>query len=147
MNLIYRRSDIQHPLNGFGFVCPAIEKRSLLACSFSSVKFAGRAPKGSVLLRAFISGELQPERETAVLKDLGELLGIAVPPQFVSVARHAGSMAHYHKGHLQRVRSIEEKLLRHASLALAGNAFRGIGIPDCIHSGELAAENILRQKL
>ena len=142
MNLIYRRSDIRHPLNGFGFVCPAIEGRALLACSFSSVKFAGRAPKGSVLLRAFIAGELPPEREAAVLKDLGELLGIAVPPQFVGIQRYAGSMAHYHRGHLQRVRDIETKLTAHPGLALAGNAFRGIGLPDCIHSGELAAEGL-----
>src|ERR1051326_5570746 len=84
INFAYRRAAIKHPLNGFGFVVPFVEKRSLIACTFSSVKFSGRAPDEHVLLRAFAGGALQPdifaldegEMRVRVETDLRELLGI-----------------------------------------------------------------------
>ena len=148
INLAYRRAAIQHPLDGFGFVVPFIEKRSLIACTFSSVKFAGRAPEDHVLLRAFVGGALQPEMFalektemlTRVERDLRELLGINDKPVFAEVTKWQDSMPQYEVGHLDRVEHIDDELSQIPALALAGNAYRGAGIPDCIRSGEKAAE-------
>ena len=146
INFAYRRSAITHPLNGFGFVVPFIEKRSLIACTFSNVKFSGRAPEGHVLLRAFAGGALQPDifaledMEVRVEADLRELLGITEDPLFVEVAKWKDSMPQYEVGHLERVNEIEKLVSELPGLTLAGNAYRGAGIPDCIRSGQTAAE-------
>ena len=150
INVAYNRDDIPHHLDGFGFVVPFIEKRSLLACTFSSVKFAGRAPEGKVLLRAFVGGALQREMFALdedemldrVLKDLRELLGVEAKPLFSRVAKWPGSMPQYHVGHLDRIKRIEDLAQRLPNLALAGNAYTGAGISDCIREGERAAEKI-----
>jgi len=154
INLAYRRAAIAHPLNGFGFVVPFIEKRSLIACTFSSVKFAGRAPDDHVLLRAFAGGALQPEifaldeaeMSRRVEADLRELLGIREDPRFTEVAKWERSMPQYEVGHLDRVNEIEGLVNQLPGLALAGNAYRGAGIPDCIRSGEAAAESLLNHR-
>lgn len=150
INFAYRRESIRHPLDGFGFVVPFVERRATLACSFSSVKFAGRAPAGHALLRAFVGGALQPEMfaldEAAMLaavrKDLQELLGITDEPLFTVVEKWPRSMAQYHVGHLERVERIRQRLNSFPTLQLAGNAYGGAGIPDCIRSGEAAANEI-----
>jgi oxygen-dependent protoporphyrinogen oxidase len=150
INLAYRREAVRHPLNGFGFVVPFVEKRSLLACTFSNVKFSGRAPEGHVLLRAFVGGALQPElfalEESEMVKqverDLRGLLGIEGKPLFTEVAKWENSMPQYEVGHLDRIAAIETQLAQLPNLALAGNAYRGAGIPDCIRSGETAAEKL-----
>src|SRR5262245_31569843 len=103
INLAYRRSDIKHSLNGFGFVVPFIERRSVLACTFSSVKFPGRAPDDHVLLRVFVGGALQPEllelEESKMLAkvraDLRALLGIEREPLFTKVTTWSNSMPQY----------------------------------------------------
>jgi oxygen-dependent protoporphyrinogen oxidase len=150
VNLAYRRADIPHPLDGFGFVVPFVEKRSLIACTFSSEKFAGRAPHDSVLLRAFVGGALQKElvelEEAEMLSrvrgDLKDLLGIASAPLFSTVSRWPESMPQYEIGHLSRVSTIAERVAALPGLALAGNAYSGVGIPDCIRSGETAADTL-----
>ena len=151
INFAYRRAAIAHPLNGFGFVVPFIEKRSLIACTFSSVKFSGRAPDGHVLLRVFAGGALQPEifaldepeLIARVEADLHQLLGINEAPLFVEVSKWERSMPQYEVGHLDRIVEIENEVSKHPGLTLVGNSYRGAGIPDCIRSGELAAESIL----
>ena len=151
LNFGYERSAVQHPLDGFGFVVPFIEKRSLIACTFSSVKFSGRAPDGHVLLRAFAGGALQPdifaldesEMAARVEADLRELLSITAKPLFTEVAKWERSMPQYEVGHLDRVNEIENEVSKLPGLALAGNAYRGAGIPDCIRSGQVAADSIL----
>lgn len=153
INLAYRREAIQHPLDGFGFVVPACEGRTIIACSFSSVKFAHRAPDGHVLLRAFAGGALQPEPFTwddekllsAVHRDLGDLLTIHTPPLWSYVVRHARVMPQYQVGHLALLAALEETLRRWPTLKLAGNAYRGVGVPDVIHSGEVAADSLLAE--
>lgn len=153
VNLAYRRSDIPHKLDGFGFVVPFVERRSILACTFSSVKFAGRAPEGHALLRAFVGGALQPEMFAldeeemlaATHRDLRELLGIEAPPLFAHTEKWPRSMAQYHLGHIKRVGRIRERLREFPSLKLAGNAFDGAGIPDCVRGGETAADEILKR--
>lgn len=151
VNLAYRLEDIPHPLDGFGFVVPIVEKRTVIACSFSSVKFAGRAPAGSALLRCFIGGALQPEiyewEDRALIeamrKEMRDLLHITSPPLLAMVHRHPQSMAQYSVGHLEQISRINDKVNRHRGLALAGSAYGGVGIPDCIHSGESAAEVVV----
>ena len=152
VNLTYNRDDIPHALDGFGFVVPPSERRSILACTFSSVKYAGRAPQGQVLLRAFLGGDLQPgvlkfedrKMEQAVRDDLRHYLGIKAPPRSAWVRRFTESMAQYDVGHLDKVGRIEKMVARRPGLALAGSAYRGVGIPDCVRSGELAAEALLK---
>jgi oxygen-dependent protoporphyrinogen oxidase len=151
VTLAYPRSAVRHPLDGFGFVVPRAEGRAALACTFSSVKYPGRAPEGTVLLRAFLGGAraegvlAHDDAQLARLAeaDLAGLLGIAGPPLLARVARHPASMPQYEVGHLDRVASIEARLRAWPGLALAGGAYRGVGIPDCIRSGETAAEQIV----
>ena len=153
INLAYRRETIQHPLDGFGFVVPACEGRTIIACSFSSVKFAHRAPAGHVLLRAFAGGALQPEPFTwddekllsAVRRDLEELLAIQAPPLWSHLVRHPRVMPQYQVGHLAWLATLEEALRRWPTLKLAGNAYRGVGVPDVVHSGEAAADLLLAE--
>ncbi|MEJ7618292.1 MAG: protoporphyrinogen oxidase [Pyrinomonadaceae bacterium] len=154
VNVALRRADVAHPLDGFGFVTPAVERRAILACSFSSIKFAERAPAGHVLLRAFIGGALQPEMfarddadiTNAVIKDLRDLLGLRHQPLFTHLERWPRSMAQYHVGHLAKIAGIRERMSCLPGLALAGNAYAGAGIPDCIRSGQQAIEKLRTQE-
>ncbi len=152
MNLVFQRSEVPHPLDCFGFVVPAVEERKIIACTFSSVKFPNRAPDGLVLLRAFIGGVLQQdliqidddEILQVVRGELKELMGIEAAPRYTVLARYPDAMPQYLVGHIQRMERIASLLEKHPRLALAGNAYRGVGLPDCVHSGELAAERVLR---
>ena len=147
-----QRNQIKHPLDGFGFVVPAVEKRRIIAGSMASVKFPGRAPEGKVLLRVFVGGALQPELgelpedeiRQLVQEELRELIGLSGEPEFCEVVRWLGMMPQYHVGHLDLVARIEARAAAIPHFALAGNAFRGVGIPFCIHSGEQAAERVMR---
>jgi oxygen-dependent protoporphyrinogen oxidase len=147
----YRRDQVAHPLDGFGAVVPAIEGKALLAVSFLSVKFPARAPSGTVLLRCFLGGATRPdlfEHDDASLdalarRELAELLQITGEPIFTTIARHARAMPQYTLGHLDRVAEVRRLAALHPRLALAGNAFDGVGIPDCIRSGHVAADALL----
>ena len=147
----HRLSDFTHPLDAFGLVVPAVENRKVLAVSFSSRKFAGRAPEGHVLLRTFVGGAMQPELFDAsnddmismVHHELQSLLGMQADPAFAIVSRYKRAMPQYHVGHLDRVQQIEERLSRMHGLELAGNAYRGVGIPDSIASGYAAADRLV----
>jgi oxygen-dependent protoporphyrinogen oxidase len=151
VNVAYRRDQIQHPLDGFGAVVPAIEGRPILAVSFLSVKFPNRAPAGTVLIRVFIGGATHPEHldlddaaiAALVRRELGDLIGAAGDPLFLRIGRHPRSMPQYILGHLDRVAAIRLKLARHPRLYLAGVAYDGVGIPDCIHAAELTADSLL----
>jgi oxygen-dependent protoporphyrinogen oxidase len=153
VNLAFRREDIPHPLDGFGFVVPFVERRATLACTFSSVKFAGRAPEGHALLRAFVGGALQPDMfkldaarmVEAVRRDLRDLLGIEAAPLFSHVEKWPGSMAQYHLGHTARLSRINSLLQNFPTLHLCGNAYDGAGLPDCIRGGESAANDIFKR--
>jgi oxygen-dependent protoporphyrinogen oxidase len=150
----YRRNQIAHPCNGSGFVVPIVEKRRIIAGSFSSQKFAGRAPDDRILMRVFVGGALQPELidlsdddiRWIVRGELAELLGIRGEPEFCDVVRWRGMMPQYHVGHLELVSQIEERAAAIPGFALAGNAYRGVGIPFCIRSGEQAAERVISSR-
>ena len=151
VTLAYRRADIAHPLDGFGFVVPHVERRPIIACTFSSMKYPGRAPEGHVLLRVFLGGALNEavlEQSDESLADtargqLAELLGARGEPIVTRVARYPKAMPQYHVGHLARVEAIEQCVARHPGLALIGGAYRGVGIADCVHAAEQAVERLL----
>lgn len=150
VNLAWRASDCESVPRGFGFVVPSIERRKIIAATFSSLKFAGRAPEGKILMRAFLGGALQ-DRMTqlddqamvdAARDEFRALLGIAAEPILARVRRWEKAMPQYTVGHLARVAEIERELAELPALALAGAAYRGVGVPDCVHSGEQAAEAV-----
>lgn len=151
MSMAFRREQVSHPLDGFGFVVPVVEKRTLIAVTFSSVKFPGRAPDGWVLMRAFLGGAMHAQvydmdddrLRAGVLDDLRELVGVRGEPEFCELSRWPRSMPQYPVGHLDRVKRIEGRLSALPGLAVAGNAYGGVGIPDCVHSAEMAAERVV----
>jgi oxygen-dependent protoporphyrinogen oxidase len=148
----YRRELLARPLEGFGFVVPEVERRDVLAASYSSQKYPGRAPDGHVLIRVFLGGASRPdllkqsdEQIRAIVdRELGALLGASGKPELFEVARWPAAMPQYHVGHLDLVARIESLAAQLPALALAGSAYRGVGVPQCIQSGEDAAERLLR---
>jgi protoporphyrinogen/coproporphyrinogen III oxidase len=151
VSMAFERRQIRHPLDGFGFVVPAIERRRILSASFSSEKFPGRAPVGNVLIRTFVGGACQRELvdlndadlERLVTEELADLLGITGRPLWTMIARWSQSMPQYHLGHLERVAQIETLVEETPGLGMAGNAYHGVGIPPAIRSGEQAAERLI----
>jgi oxygen-dependent protoporphyrinogen oxidase len=148
VNMGFRESDFASVPEGFGFVVPAIERRKIIAGSFSSLKYSGRAPSGMVLARVFLGGALQEgilasdndELLAAALEEFATLVGIKGRSALNHLRRWPRSMPQYTVGHLQRVAAIEQEAARLSCFALAGAFLRGVGIPDCVQAGESAAE-------
>jgi oxygen-dependent protoporphyrinogen oxidase len=137
---------------GFGFLVPRSEGKRMLAATFVHNKFPHRAPDDRALLRCFIGGArheqvLQsPDEEVVriVREELQQIIGLTADPLFVRIYRWNGAMAQYGVGHLERLQRIESALQQLPGLTLAGNGYRGIGVPDCVRSGsEAAAEALL----
>jgi protoporphyrinogen/coproporphyrinogen III oxidase len=136
---------------GFGFLVPRSERRRILAATFVHNKFPHRAPPDRALLRCFIGGannedtlQLPDDRILAIVREeLLGILGIAAAPLFARVYRWESAMAQYGVGHLDRLQRIENLIAKLPGLALAGNGYRGIGVPDCIRSGSEAAARAL----
>jgi oxygen-dependent protoporphyrinogen oxidase len=136
---------------GFGFLVPRKERRRLLACTFVHAKFDHRAPEGKAMLRCFLGGARDPdvlglsdeEVMGMVRRELQEIMNFTAEPLFFRVHRWPASMAQYSVGHAGRVSAIEERLQDLPGLYLAGNAYSGIGISDCIRTGKNAAEKAL----
>ncbi len=151
VSLGFSREQIGHRLDGFGFVVPAIEGRQILSCSFSSIKYEGRAPDSEVLLRVFVGGACQSELvelddeqlQKLVMQELADLLAIRGQPKLCHVVRQIQAMPQYYLGHEDLVTRIEKHAEKLAGFALAGNSLHGIGIPNCIHTGEKAAESVV----
>jgi protoporphyrinogen/coproporphyrinogen III oxidase len=144
----YRRAQVAHPLSGTGFVVPRVERSPLLAATWVTSKWRGRAPDGHVLLRAFLGGGRDPhrlDRSDAELRDaaheeLADLLQISGEPAFEPrVYRWTRLSPQYEVGHLDRVEAIEQHLSNVPGLYLAGSGFRAIGIPDCVQDGRTQA--------
>jgi oxygen-dependent protoporphyrinogen oxidase len=146
----FRRADVPHPLDGFGVVVPRTERRAVFACTFASVKYPGRAPEGHALLRCFVGGALNERMlesddgalMVAARDDLRDMLGITAEPVLTRVARWTKAMPQYHVGHAGRVEALEQCAAALPGLHLAGGAYRGVGIADCVRSGEVAAERV-----
>jgi len=143
----YRRDQVSHPLRGTGFVVPRTEGLALLAGTWVSSKWPGRAPNGHVLLRGYLGGGRDPHRLEAAdqelldaaQKELAELLGISGAPLFTRLYRWTRQSPQYEVGHLQRVADIERRLTALPGLFITGSGFRAIGIPDCISDGRATA--------
>ena len=149
VSLAYPLANLPRELNGYGYVIPRCEQRRALACTWTSSKFDGRAPAGHALLRVFIgrAGEDLPESDTDLLalarEELAQTIGIHSTPMLTRISRWDKAMPQYNLGHAERVARIEAAAQKHPRLALAGNIYKGVGIPDCIASGELAAEKLI----
>jgi len=151
VGLVYQRDQIADSLNGFGIVVPTVEGRPIVAASFSSIKFPNRALAGQVLIRVFLGGALKPElmEKTDVellelaKEELSKILGITGDPLQSHIARWIEKMPQYHVGHLQLVGRIESQVASCHGLELAGNAYRGVGIPQCVQSGNSAARRLI----
>ena len=141
---------IPRPLNGFGYLVPRQEGRSVLASTWNSVKFPHRAPADHALLRAFIGRAGDDDIAAAPEHDLLEMardewrttLDISAVPTLTRVYRWPRGMPQYTLGHADRMAMIHARLQATPGLFLAGNGYRGVGIPDCIQAGETAAEQI-----
>jgi oxygen-dependent protoporphyrinogen oxidase len=153
VTLVYYRKQITHPLDGFGVVVPDVEGRPILAASFLTVKFPTHSRDHRAVIRIFMGGALNRqivERDDEELisiarQQLAELLGAQSDPIDAHIARWRESMPQYHVGHVRLVESIEQRVAAHPRLQLAGNAYHGVGIPQCIHSGRIAAEKLAKQ--
>ena len=156
VNLIYDEAKIGSLPEGFGFLVPAVEGRAMLACTFVHRKFLGRTPPGKAVFRAFLGGmkhnDLLAETDNALVatvrREMSEILGAkifsaAVEPEHAQVSRWRGAMAQYAVGHKKRMQRITARVAALPGLRLAGNAYDGIGVPDCIRLGRQAARELV----
>lgn len=151
VSLAYRKEDLPMALEGYGYIIPQQEDSKALACTWTSSKWRHRAPQRHALLRVFI-GRIQdaeglPTEESILIsmarEEIRKTLGIKAQPTGAWVFRWEKAMPQYNLGHPERLDQIEAALGAYPNLALAGNGYRGIGMPDCIRSGIEAAEKIL----
>ena len=148
ISLAFRRQDVPHPMDGHGIVIPRIARRRIDGVSWSSSKWAGRAPDGYALIRVFFGGPnssatmaLDDSGVLAVVRDeLNALMGITAAPLFFRIRRWQDAYPEYAVGHLERLARIDEQLP--FGIMLIGSAYRGIGVPDCIHEGQRAAAGV-----
>jgi oxygen-dependent protoporphyrinogen oxidase len=152
VTLGYHMDQLKHLPPGFGFLVPRSEGRRMLACTFVHNKFPHRAPADKGILRCFLGGA----RDEAVLnltddeivdtvrKELTQLVKLEARPMFERVYRWRGAMAQYESGHIARIARIEKRLKDIPGLEVAGNAYHGIGVPDCIREGMNAANAVVQ---
>jgi len=135
---------------GFGFLVPRTEGRKILAATFVHSKFPYRAPENRALVRCFIGGSIaeqmfdstDEEIAAIVRTEFESILGIRATPLFARVYKWRKAMAQYGIGHTARVSRITALLAGMPAMALAGNAYSGIGVPDCVRSGTEAADKV-----
>jgi oxygen-dependent protoporphyrinogen oxidase len=152
VSLGYAEGTREHLPRGFGYLVPRKENRRMLACTFVHRKFNHRAPEGKALLRCFLGGSRDPEVlrlpdeevVSLVRQELKEILNYSFEPVFCRIHRWPASMAQYPVGHAERVRRIQSRLEELRGIYLAGNAYSGIGISDCIRTGRAAAQRALK---
>jgi len=148
--MAFRNQDLDSKLDGFGFIVPSREGSSVIAGTFASHKFGGRAPQDFTLLRLFVSNRLHPglfSRDDAVLVRLAcdefhRLTGVGTLPVWSLVDRYIGDMPQYRVGHLSLVEEIQNGAKQFPGLFLTGNAYTGIGLPDCVRSAQETARKI-----
>ncbi len=146
----YRKERVSAALDGFGFLIPSSEKRNILGTLWDSSIFPNRAPEGHVLLRSMVGGARAPELALesdsrlvdSVKRELADIMRIKVEPDFVRIYRHEMAIPQYTVGHLKRLGSIDSLLAGHRNLHLGGNAYRGIGVNDCIENSLKLSEKI-----
>ena len=153
VSIAFKKEDVKVPLKGFGFIVPRVEGRRINAATYSSIKWSYRAPDDTILVRVFVGGghheELVHELDDAgmvrmVLEELDTVLGIKANAVFSKVYRWYRGMPKYTVGHLDRIALIDRMLATHPGLHLIGCSYKGIGIGDCVHEAQIAAEKILK---
>lgn len=152
VSLGFDAADFIKPPVGFGILVPRKERRRMLACTWVGTKFPYRVPEGKIVARCFLGGMedagVLEESDEAIIAaataELQEIAGITARPRFTRIARWPRAMAQYSVGHAQRIEELEARIAAIPGLHLAGNAYSGIGMPDCIRMGKLAAQRILQ---
>ncbi|MCK4586617.1 MAG: protoporphyrinogen oxidase [Gammaproteobacteria bacterium] len=147
----YKRDQIKHDLNGFGFLVPSRERRNILGTLWDASIFPERAPEGYVLLRSMIGGArnselaLLPEEKMIdlVRNDLKDVMGIDAVPDFVRVYKHEQAIPQYVVGHRQRLETINQLLVNHPNLILTGNAYKGVSLNDCVANAYALADTLI----
>jgi len=147
----FKREAVGHPLTGSGFVVPRVEGTRILAGSWLSSKWPGRAPDDKALLRTFVGGARDPraleqsDRELIALSlaALRPMLAITGEPLLTRVYRWENANAQHEVGHMTRLAAIERALARHPGLFVTGSGFRGVGIPDCVADGRATAKGVV----
>lgn len=155
VSMAFREDEVGVNMDAFGVLCPQVENRALLAVTYSSTKWPGRAPQGAVLFRGFVGGphnqeileRSDEELFDTVLSELRSVVGVSesAQPLFRRIFRWNGGMPQYTLGHMDRVEQIEQRCSAIPGLALAGGSYRGVGLPNCIESGERAVSKILAE--
>jgi oxygen-dependent protoporphyrinogen oxidase len=146
----FRRADVSHPLDGFGYIAPGRTRRDLLGVQWCSSIFPARAPEGAVLLRALCGGVSRPEVVgwddarliTAVRAEIRLAVGVTAEPIFTHIVRWPKAIPQYNLGHLDRIARITARLASHPGLFLGGNAYRGVALNDCTANGVILAEQV-----
>ncbi len=149
----YERDRIEHPLDGFGYLIPKKEGRSILGTLWDSSMFENRAPQGKVLLRSMMGGACFPgyiglsddEVISRVKKDLCDVMGITADPSFIRIFRHEQAIPQYTVGHAKRLEAIDGRLRGLPGLILTGNSYRGIGLNDCVAAAQKASDEALQK--
>ena len=147
----FQTAGLGHPLDGFGYLVPKEEGRTVLGTLWDSSMFEGRAPAGSALLRSMAGGACKPEliqlSDEELVKrvrdDLRATMGITKAPAFSRIIRHQQAIPQYTTGHGKRLEAIEARLWQHKGLLLTGNAFRGVGLNDCVAASQATVERAL----
>ncbi len=153
LSLAFRRRDVEHPLRGYGYVVPRAQHRPILASTWTSSKWAHRVPDDMVLLRFYVGRAggrdgialSDDEIQELALAELREVLKVDAIPTRRWVFRWPGGSPQYIVGHADRVAEIERRVATIPGVALAGCSYHGVGIPDCVRSGERAAERVVTQ--
>ncbi len=153
VSVAFDEKEVGFDLNAFGVLCPLVEGRALMAATYSSTKWPGRAPAGKVLLRGFVGG---PHNQEILKRSDDELVQIVIAefrailglnpfarPLFSRIFRWHLGMPQYILGHLDRISKIEDRCAGTPGLAIAGGSYRGVGVPNCIESGERAVSKVL----
>ncbi len=146
----FRREEVAHPLDGFGFLAPEVEGRFVLGCLFPSSLFPGRAPEGHVALTAFVGGAVHPERASLeaqelvqrTLRDLTPLLGLQGSPVLQRVERWRPAIPQYNLGHGAFLRAAAELEGSHPGLFVSGNLLSGVSVGNCIQNAYAVAERV-----
>lgn len=152
VSLAYKEGTLGAEVSGFGFVVPRVERRDLLAATWTSLKWPHRAPASQTLVRCYLGGvgreNFLQEDDTALIRrvrdELRSMTGVTGEPAYTEVNRWDRGMPQYTLGHLDRLDAIQRSLDRYPGLVLAGASYRGIGIPDCIRDGADAASGLIR---
>jgi len=153
VSIAFRKEDVKVPLKGFGFIVPRVEGRRINASTYTSIKWSHRAPDDMIMVRVFVGGghheELVNELDDAgmvqtVLEEFDTIVGLKAAPQFSKVYRWNKGMPKYTVGHLDRISMLDRVLAAHPGLHLIGCSYKGIGIGDCVHEAQIAAEKVLK---